>query len=484
MTVTDIRQTPDLAPLARFAQTLTDLPDIVADLHADQIGLDASIDGPFGRRKLVYADYVASGRALALVEDFVRDRVLPYYANSHTEASFCGGYMTRLREAARQVILQSCGGNSKTHAVIFAGSGATAGLNRLVYLFGIGPALAQGQQPHILVGPYEHHSNLLPWRESGARVIEINEAATGGPDLAHLKEVLAKVSGKGPVIAAFSAASNVTGVISDTGPVTRLVKAAGGRMVWDFAGGGPYLPVDMDDGVDAIVMSAHKFIGGPGASGVLVLRRDAVRVHVPSNPGGGTVAFVNRTVHDYSPRLEEREEGGTPNIIGDIRAALVIMVKDAVGQAYITRRNQELSARTFAAWQGNRAIQILAPERRQRLPIFSFVIRDEAGALVDYTLFTRLLSDKYGIQARGGCACAGPYVHRLLNINDAWSNRLRAEILSGDDSHKPGFIRLNLSYLMADSEVDFILNSVLELAANITSLAAAKTPDSGRTAAE
>jgi len=457
-------------PLGAFAARLRADPDVAQNIHAGIIGLKAEISGPFGPRTLVYADYVASGRALKQIENFVMEAVLPYYANSHTEASFCGGYMTRMREEAREIVLAQTGASAPTHAAIFVGSGATGALNKLVHLFGVKEAVARGENPVILVGPYEHHSNLLPWRESGANVIEIDEAPGGGVDLDHLRRVLENFAAEGPLIGAFSAASNVTGICTDVVPVTRLIKGAGGLMVWDFAGGGPYLAVDMEPApgaaIDAVALSAHKFIGGPGASGVLVVRRDAVTAKIPGNPGGGTVAFVNSTVQDYSPRLEEREEGGTPNIIGDIRAALAMLVKDAVGQDFIARRNRDLAARAMDLFRGHPNLRLLGAGHEDRLPILSFLVQDDAGEAVDYHLFTRMLSDVFGIQARGGCACAGPYVHRLLHIDADWSGRLRRQIQAGDDSAKPGFIRLNLSYLMGDEEVDFILTSVDDLARN------------------
>ena len=464
------------SPLADFAAGLANTPDLTRALHDGQIGNGVAIKGAFGTRRLVYADYVASGRALRQVETFVMERVLPYYANSHTQASFCGGYMTRLREDARNVVLHSAGADMGTHAAIFTGSGATGALNKLVHLFGLKSAAAAGQHPHVLVGPYEHHSNLLPWRESGATVIEINEAPTGGPDLGHLQAVLDEIAGKGPLIGAFSAASNVTGIMTDVVPVTRAIKARGGLVVWDYAGGGPYLAIDMtpapDAMIDAIALSAHKFIGGPGASGVLVVRRDAVSATIPASPGGGTVAFVNRHLQDYSTRLEEREEGGTPNIIGDIRAALAILVKEALGQAEITARNRALAKRAIAMFRDHPNLILLGDMQIERLPILSFLVRDDRGALVDHSLFTRMLSDVFGIQARGGCACAGPYVHRLLHIDDAHSAALRQTILAGDDSVKPGFIRLNLSYLMAEADIAFILSSLDDLARNTAKYAA------------
>jgi len=470
----DTTRLNDKSALSGFEAKLRAAHDIRGDLSAGLVGKSALVEGPFGPRPLLYADYVASGRALTQVEHFVMDEVLPYYANSHTEASFCGGRMTRMREEARAVILEKCHGTPEEHAVIFTGSGATSALNALVHLLGVSGTIAQGGKVRILIGPYEHHSNILPWRESGAEVIEIREAATGGVDLDHLGAVLSETRGDTLLIGTFSAASNVTGVGSDISEVTRRVKQAGGKVIWDYAGGGPYLPIHLTpDGaeIDAIALSPHKFIGGPGASGVMIVRRDAVSTVRPGRPGGGTVSFVNGKQHDYLARIEDREEGGTPNIVGDIRAALAFVVKDVIGEDFIVERNKTLTERAFEAWAGHKAIRILGADRRDRLPIFSFIIDTGEDLVFDYQLFTRALSDLYGIQARGGCACAGPYVHRLLQIDDAWSARLRAEILSGDESHKPGFVRLNLSVLMSDEKVGFILNAVKDLADRYETLA-------------
>ena len=460
-------KTLKITAFEEFEQKLRSSTDICDELNSGLIGKNAEITGPFGPRKMIYADYVASGRALMQVEQFVLEQVLPFYANSHTESSYCGGYTTAMREEARRVVLDKCNGKPDEHAVIFSGSGATLALNKLVHLFGVKDGLDRGEKITILVGPYEHHSNILPWRETGAEVIEIAEAEGGGPDVGHLREALETQSRLGPVIASFSAASNVTGIGADIPAITKIVKTAGAKMVWDYAGGAPYVPIDLmpqGNAIDAVVMSPHKFIGGPGASGILIVRRDAVSADRPYFPGGGTVAFVNDRVHDYLSNIEEREEGGTPNIVGDIRAALVMIVKDALGQDFITRRNAELTQKTVDAWGNSSSIKLLGGSRTDRLPIFSLIVDLPDGRLFDFQAFTRDLSDRYGIQARGGCACAGPYVHRLLDISDELSNDLRAQILSGDESHKPGFVRLNLSVLMSDEVVQFILESVRELA--------------------
>ena len=451
-------QSPDL--LARFNDELR-RDDVLASLADGLIGKDARIDGPFGPKPLVYADYVASGRALMQVERFVLEQVLPYYANSHTEASYCGGFITRLRREARAAIAACCGAGA-SHAVIFTGSGATAGLNRLCSLFSVGPGTL------VVIGPYEHHSNILPWRESGAEVIEIPEAATGGPNLSILVDTLAQAGKDRHVVCAFSAASNVTGILTDVAAVTRLAKAAGARMIWDYAGGGPYLPITMTPQIgveiDAIVVSPHKFIGGPGASGVLIVRRDAVVSSRPTWPGGGTVRFVSPSAHDYSSSLEAREEAGTPNVVGDIRAALTFLVKDAIGAETMQRRNRELTARAIAAWSGVERLELLGSLAALRLPIFAFRMRDGSGNHIHQQLVTRMLSDRFGIQARGGCACAGPYVHRLLGIGPAESEAMRQAILAGNEIAKPGFTRLNFSVLLPDEKVAFILDSITKLA--------------------
>jgi len=439
--------------------------DVRSRLAAGVIGHDTEIDGPFGRRKLLYADYVASGRAVEQVERFIIEAVLPFYSNSHTEASYCGSRMNTLRRAARKVVADHCGADGR-HAVLFTGAGATAGINRLVGLLGVSGAAAAGDPPLVILGPYEHHSNILPWRESGAEIVEISEDEHGGPLLAELDEVLRSSTGRRR-ICAFSAASNVTGIVTDVAAVTRLAKAAGALMIWDYAGGGPYLPISMspapDAEIDAIVLSPHKFVGGPGASGVTILRRDAVSADRPTLPGGGTVRFVSPWGHDYSAALEDREEAGTPNLIGDIRAALAILVKEAIGEKAMARRNAELTRLAFDAWENVPGLQLLGSPDRSRLPIFSFRVADGAGGLVHHQLVTRMLSDCFGIQARGGCACAGPYIHRLLDIDRAASASLRQAIMEGDELAKPGFVRLNFSVLLSDEEVRHICDAVARL---------------------
>lgn len=455
-----------------FASLKHTLKDAVQNGHLtdDLIGNDVKIPGPDGPVPMVYADYVASGRALRCVEDFIAEQVLPFYANSHTEASYCGAHMTRMRRAARAEIARMTGATSDD-AVIFAGSGATAGLNRLVSLFGLNSAKA----PVVFIGPYEHHSNILPWRESKATVVEIPEARDGGVDLRVLEAALKEYAHCDVKIGSFSAASNVTGVLTDVDEVTRILKAHDALAVWDYAGGGPYLPIDMGGhgGVrkDAIVVSPHKFPGGPGASGGLIVNSQVVRRRAPSWPGGGTVSFVSPWDHAYSDDLTAREEAGTPNVIGDIRAALAFLVKEAVGEKEIARREAHFADLAKAGWQDNSRLKLLGHASAPRLPIFSFTVRGVSGQPVHQQLFTRMLSDFYGIQARGGCACAGPYAHRLLGIDEPQSRRLFVDLQAGQELRKPGWVRLNFSYLMSDSTAHYIIDSVNELTLRAEELA-------------
>ncbi len=458
--------------------------DLLTRLRTGLIGEGALIPGPFGERELIYADYIASGRALRQIEEFILEEVLPVYANSHTEASFCGSAMTRMREGARSEIARICGA-SEDYATIFCGSGATAGLNRLVHLLGVTGTGRPACRPLVILGPYEHHSDILPWRESGAEVVEVGEAPEGGPDLGEL-EALLKGAGKGRlVVGAFTMMSNVTGIVTDADSVTRLLKRYGVLSVWDCAGSGPYLPIDMKAGTDvqkdAVVVSPHKFVGGPAASGILVVRKDAVTKATPVFPGGGTVRFVSPWAHDYTANVAVREEAGTPNVIGDIRAALAFLVKEAIGQAFLDARHALWRARALSVWSKNPAIEILGNQKaRHVLPVFSFRVRDlERGGYIHQQLVTRMLSDQYGVQARGGCACAGPYAHRLLQIDANASEELRAGILSGEELMKPGWTRLNFSALMTEGKADRVIAAVDELAANPYPLADSYACDEG-----
>ena len=452
--------------------------DLVEKIHDSVIGKDTAVETPFGLRRVTYADYTASGRSLSFIEDYIRAQVLPMYANTHTETSGTGLQTTRFREDARDIIKRCIGANNDEHAVIFAGNGATGAVDRLIGILGLripdsleqeyhlGDAIPANRHPVVFVGPYEHHSNELPWRESIADVVEINEDADGQIDLTELEERLVEYAERPLKIGSFSAASNVTGIISDTSAISRLLHKHDALSFWDFAASAPYVGISMgstkvDDGdyKDAIFISPHKLIGGPGSPGLLVARRDLLTNKVPAVPGGGTVQYVSPDHHTYITDQEHREEGGTPAIIGSIRAGLVFKLKDEVGPDRIRGLEHHFIRRAIDSWKTNPSIDILGNPDAERLSIVSFVIRTEDKVL-HHNYVVALLNDLFGIQARGGCSCAGPYGHRLLGIDLETSRRFEDVIATGCEVLKPGWVRLNFNYFISESEFDYIVEAV------------------------
>ncbi len=445
------------------------------------IGEGEVLDGPFGPRRITYADYTASGRSLGFIEDAIRAHVLPTYANTHTESSGTGLATSRLREEARRIIRDAVGG-TQDDLVIFCGSGSTAAVNKLVGILEIRVpaglddrhrltrAIPAAERPVVFVGPYEHHSNELPWRESIADVVEIGADADGHVDLADLEARLAAHADRPLKIGSFSAASNVTGILTDTEAIAALLHAHGALSFWDYAAAAPYVRIRVresrpgaGDHKDAVFISPHKFIGGPQTPGVLVVRRDLVRNRVPTAPGGGTVAFVGPASHRYLDDPVAREEGGTPAIIESIRAGLVFALKEAVGTDVIKEREERLWKRALARWSAHPAIEVLGNTHAPRLSIVSLRIR-HGGRYLHHNFVVALLNDLFGIQSRGGCSCAGPYGHRLLDISAARSVAFDQEIGRGCEGIKPGWVRINFNYFISDAVADYLIDAVVELA--------------------
>src|SRR4051812_17315899 len=436
------------------------------------------METPYGRRRVTYADYTASGRALGFIEDFIRDEVLPSYANTHTESSGTGLQTTRLREDARAIIHESLGGDDDT-VVLFAGSGCTGAIAKLIGVLGLrvpsalddAHALTEhippAQRPVVFIGPYEHHSNEIPWRESIADVVTIRQDADGGVDQDDLREQLEKYAERPLKIGSFSAASNVTGIVSDTAAIATLLHEHGALSFWDFAAAAPYVDISMTavpgqplSYKDAVVLSPHKFIGGPSTPGVLAARRDLFANRGPDVPGGGTVAYVNDDDHRYLDDVTHREEGGTPAIIESIRAGLVFQLKEAVGVDTIREQEERHLRRAVEAWRDETAIELLGNLDADRLSIVSFILRSPSGRYLHHNYVVALLNDLFGIQSRGGCSCAGPYGHRLLGIDIERSHEFEREITGGCEGIKPGWVRVNFNYFVSDAVADYLIEVV------------------------
>ena len=441
------------------------------------IGDDTLIATPFGNRRVTYADYTASGRALSFIEEFITREVLPRYANTHTESSGTGLQTTRLREDARAEIKRSLNGDDST-AVIFTGSGSTGAIDKFIGMMNLRlPAdldaryrllsqIPAAERPVVFIGPFEHHSNELPWRESIADVIVIPEDSDGHIDIEVLRSRLAEFADRPLKIGSFSAASNVTGIVSDTHAISQLLHEHGALACWDFAASAPYIDIEMNPRCDhplaykdAIFMSPHKFIGGPSTPGLLVIRKDIATNTVPDVVGGGTVAYVNESEHVYLKDIEHREEGGTPAIVEAIRAGLVFKLKNTVGIDVIRAYEHDFVHRAVHALEQHPNIQVLGNHEADRLSIVSFVIRRNRRYL-HHNFVVAVLNDLFGIQSRGGCSCAGPYGHRLLGIDLERSHEYEREIERGCEGIKPGWVRINFNYFINEVNFEYVIRAV------------------------
>ncbi|PUZ54937.1 hypothetical protein GQ55_5G172300 [Panicum hallii var. hallii] len=468
-------------------------------LRSQIIGAEAEFASPFGNRRITYADHTASGRCLRFAEEFVLQSVLPYYGNTHTTDSYVGLHTSKLAGDAARYVKRSLGAGPRD-MLLFCGTGCTAAIKRLQEVTGMAvpstlrasalAALPPSDRWVVFLGPYEHHSNLLTWRESLAEVVEIGLRPDDGLlDLAALEAALAARAPSGrPMLGAFSACSNVNGLRTDTRAVARLLRRHGAYACFDFACSAPYVRVDMrsgdDDGYDAVFLSPHKFLGGPGSPGVLAMASRLYRLRrtAPSTSGGGTVLYVSAYGDAvYSGDAEEREDAGTPAIIQKVRAALAFRVKEWVGEACIEAHEARMLAlalrRVRAAANPNLRLLLGAdPASAPRLPVLSFVVYSPYGEAelegggteqtpatrlqLHCRFVTKLLNDLFGVQARAGCACAGPYGHRLLGISPARAKAIRSAVEQGYHGVRPGWTRVSLAYYTSTQEAEFVLDAV------------------------
>ncbi len=470
-----------------------------AFLRQQIVGVDSTFETPFGERLMVYCDYTASGRCLRFVESYLQS-LQRVYANTHTEDDITGRSMSQLLHEAEEAIKNSVNAGPDGR-IVACGTGATGAIDKLQQIIGVALAPATRKnlddaldaldtsidsqvlrerlgevQPVVFIGPYEHHSNEISWRQCLATTIEVRMDATGNIDLVHLEELLKDPRYRDRQrIGSFSAASNVTGMRSDVHKIASLLHKYGAMACFDFAACAPYVDIDMnpqpasegeDPSIDAIFISPHKFLGGPGSSGVLVFNeRIYNRELPPSMSAGGTVDYVGMQGQDFIRRIEEREKAGTPGVLQTLKAGLVFQIKDRVGVDVINAREHELTDRAMKSWAGNENIEVLGnPDPSSRVGIISFNIKDGAGKYLHHKFITVLLNDLFGIQSRAGCSCAGPYGHRLLNIDEATSERYRSAVQHGHCGLKPGWCRVGLHWVMDDAEANYIIDAVHFLA--------------------
>ena len=469
-----------------------------AYLRQQIVGVDSTFETPFGERLMSYCDYTASGRCLRFVETYLQS-LQRIYANTHTEDDITGRSMSQLLHEAEQSIKDSVNAGP-TGRIIACGTGATGAIDKLQQIVGVALApatrknicdmLAEAEsdvscadigkvfdklQPVVFIGPYEHHSNEISWRESLATTVEIRMDASGNIDLAHLEDLLQEPEYQNRIrIGSFSAASNVTGMRSDVHAIAALLHKHDAIACFDYAACAPYVEIDMnpepvgdeDPSIDAIFISPHKFLGGPGSSGVLIFNeRIYHRELPPSVSAGGTVDYVGMEGQDFISGIEEREKAGTPGVLQTLKAGLVFQIKDRVGVARIHARELELTKRAFDRWSETDNIEILGnPDPAQRVGIMSFNLRSASGSYLHHKFVTALLNDLFGIQSRAGCSCAGPYGHRLLDIDNDTSERYRDVVHQGYCGLKPGWCRIGLHWVMDDAEADYVIDAVLFLA--------------------
>lgn len=450
------------------------------------VGIDAEIETPFGRKKLVYADWIASGRFYSSVEKRLSDEIGPMIGNTHSESTLTGKAMTEAYKMAQKIVKRHVNAN-ENDVILFTGTGMTSAIAKLQRLLGLkipeqavnyypfkhgeneNPGdISNEKRPVVFLTHTEHHSNHTSWFETVADVVVLEPAADLTVDPAILRKEIIKYTDRPLLIGSFSACSNVTGYFPPYYELAEIMHEHNGYCFVDFAASAPYVDIDMHPSnpmqqLDAIFFSPHKFLGGPGSAGVLIFSKELYKNEIPDTPGGGTVKWTNRWGgYSYITDIEVKEDGGTPGFLQGIRAALAVILKEKMGTDKIRAREKELLDIAFNELSKIKNLHILASNIRERLGVISFYVDG-----VHHNLLTSLLNDRFGIQLRGGCSCAGTYGHFLLDVDFKLSKEITDRIDSGDLSMKPGWIRLSLHPTMTDEELVFIIDAIRQSVENV-----------------
>jgi len=438
------------------------------------IGVDQEFETPFGKRKILYTDWTASGRLYRPIEEKLMNEIGPFVGNTHTETSITGCVMTQAYHQALEGIKKHVNAN-QDDVIISEGSGMTGVMIKFQRILGFKLnenyqdeiEITEEERPVVFITHMEHHSNQTSWLETICDVEVIAKLSDAEIDLNNLKEMLSKYKYRKTKIASITAASNVTGIVTPYHKIASIMHQNDGLCFVDFACSAPYVDIDMHpenelEKLDAITFSPHKFLGGPGTTGILVFCKDLYHNKIPDVPGGGTVDWTNPWgEHKYIENIEAREDGGTPAFLQTIKTFFAIQLKEEMGVKNMLMREHEIMHKLWNAFQKIPQLNLLAPDFPDRLGIISFYV-DKAP----YNLIVKLLNDHYGIQVRGGCSCAGTYGHYLLDVTKEQSHIITQKINEGDLTLKPGWIRLSIHPTLTDHEVDFIIKGVADVVAN------------------
>jgi selenocysteine lyase/cysteine desulfurase len=452
----------------------TELETYFQKFRKNIIGINQEFTSPYGTKKIVYTDWTASGRLYQSIEHKLMNEFGPFVANTHTETTVSGTAMTMAYHHARKIIKNHVNANCDD-ILITDGTGMTGIVNKFQRILGLKVPedlknfikIPQEKRPIVFISHMEHHSNQTTWLETIADVIIVPSCEKGLFCMDNFALLLEQYKDRIVKIASVTACSNVTGIKTPYHEIAKLMHQNKGICFVDFACSGPYVEIDMHPAdseayLDAVFLSPHKFLGGPGTSGVLIFNKKLYKNMVPDNPGGGTVSWTNPWgKHKYLDNIEDREDGGTPGFLQVIKTALAVQLKEEMGIDNILKREHEIVDQVFEQFQEVTNLHILAGEHKDRLGVISFYIDD-----LHFNLGVKILNDRFGIQTRGGCSCAGTYGHFLLHVDEAKSNELSSKIDSGDLILKPGWIRMSIHPTTTNAEIQFVTEAITALAEN------------------